>query len=88
VSSKPGAGHADNKYTAGAWSPDFPNEANQKFISTFKKKYGYTPSSYAAQSYDAINLLDAGVRAAKGNISDKKALIAAMENANFIYLKS
>ena len=35
------------------WGPDFPNEANQKFVAAFEKKYNHIPSQYAAQGYDA-----------------------------------
>src|SRR5687768_7384789 len=40
------------------WSPDLKNEANQRYVSDFKKKFGYTPSFYGAQSYDGILLID------------------------------
>ena len=29
------------------WGPDFPNEANQKFVAAFEKKYNRIPSQYA-----------------------------------------
>ena len=42
-----------------------------------------TPSFYGAQSYDGIMLIDSAVRAVKGNLADKKGMIAAMRKANF-----
>jgi branched-chain amino acid transport system substrate-binding protein len=65
------------------WSPDLNNEANNKFVADFKKKYGYIPSSYAAQTYDGIMLLDAAVRQVKGRIEDKDAMRAALRKADF-----
>jgi branched-chain amino acid transport system substrate-binding protein len=65
------------------WSPDLKNEANQKYVGDFRKKYGYTPSFYGAQSYDGILLIDAAVRAVKGDLSNKKGMIAAMRKADY-----
>jgi branched-chain amino acid transport system substrate-binding protein len=66
------------------WSPDLKNPANQKFVEGYKKKYGgKLPSFYGAQSYDGIMLIDSAVKAVKGNLSDKKGMIAAMRKANF-----
>ena len=65
------------------WSADLPNDANKKFVADFKKKYGNEPSFYAAQSYDAANLIASAVAATKGNLSDKGAVQKALEKANF-----
>ncbi len=65
------------------WSPDLKNEANQKYVSDFRKKFGYTPSFYGAQSYDGILLIDSAVRAVKGDLSNKKGMIAAMRKADY-----
>ncbi len=65
------------------WSPDLKNPANQKYVSEFRKKYGKMPVFYGAQSYDGIMLIDSAVRAVKGNLADKKGMIAAMRKANF-----
>jgi branched-chain amino acid transport system substrate-binding protein len=52
-------------------------------VSDFRKKYGKMPVFYGAQSYDGIMLIDSAVRAVKGNLADKKGMIAAMRKANF-----
>src|SRR5258706_10586818 len=66
------------------WSQDLKNEANQKFVADYRKKYGgKTPSFYGAQSYDAILLNHSAVRSVKGNLADKKGMIAAMRKADF-----
>ena len=65
------------------WDPTLDNEANKKFVSDFKAKYGTYPSYYAAQSYDAIMLIASAVEALGGDISDKDALRAELKKANF-----
>ena len=66
------------------WSQDLKNEANQKFVADYRAKYkGKTPSFYGAQSYDGMLLIDSAVRAVKGNLADKKGMIAAMRKADF-----
>jgi branched-chain amino acid transport system substrate-binding protein len=70
-------------YETRYWSPDLKNEANQKYVSDFRRKFGYTPSFYGAQSYDGILLIDSAVRAVKGDLSNKKGMIAAMRKADY-----
>jgi len=65
------------------WSPDLPFEQNQKFVSAFKEKYGTYPSYYAAQSYDAIHLIDSAVRAVGGNLDDMDGMREAMLKADY-----
>ena len=65
------------------WAADLPNDANKKFVTDFKAKFGSEPSFYAAQTYDAAMLIGSAVTAVKGNLSDKKAVQAALEKADF-----
>jgi branched-chain amino acid transport system substrate-binding protein len=65
------------------WSPDFANAANQKFVAEFRKEYKRTPTLYASQGYDDAQLIDATIRATKGNLADKDALRRAMRTAKF-----
>jgi branched-chain amino acid transport system substrate-binding protein len=65
------------------WSPDLKNDANRKYVSDFRKKFGYTPSFYGAQSYDGILLIDSAVRAVRGDLANKKGMIAAMRKADY-----
>jgi branched-chain amino acid transport system substrate-binding protein len=74
---------AIGQYEARFWSPDLDVPASKKYVADFEKKYGYTPSYYGAQSYDAIMLIDSAVRATKGNVKDTKALVAAMRKADY-----
>jgi branched-chain amino acid transport system substrate-binding protein len=72
---------AAGNYETGFWSPDLKNPANTAFVEAFRKKYGYMPSDYAASAYDSVKLIDSGVKAVKGDLSDKKGMIAAMKQA-------
>jgi branched-chain amino acid transport system substrate-binding protein len=65
------------------WGADLPNKANQEFVADFRKKYGRLPSFYAAQAYDAANLIASAVTAVGGDVSKKDAMRAAMEKANY-----
>lgn len=66
-----------------AWSPDLPVAANREFVSSFEKAYNRIPSNYAAQSYDAANLLDSAIAKVKGKVGDKQAFMAALQGADF-----
>ena len=74
---------AVGNYETRYWSPDLKNEANAKYVTDFKKKFGKTPVFYGAQSYDGVMLIDSAVRAVKGNLGDKKGMIAAMRRADY-----
>jgi branched-chain amino acid transport system substrate-binding protein len=71
------------QYETRYWSPDLKNPANEKYVADFRKKYGKLPVFYGAQSYDGIMLIDSAVRAVKGNLADKKGMVAAMRKANY-----
>jgi branched-chain amino acid transport system substrate-binding protein len=74
---------ADGNYEASYWSPDLDNPRNKEFVAAFRKKYNYIPSYYAAQQFDAIFQIDDAVKAVKGNLKDKKGMIARIEKADF-----
>jgi branched-chain amino acid transport system substrate-binding protein len=74
---------AIGQYEARFWTAEIDNPASKKYVADFRKKYGYTPSYYGAQSYDGIMLIDSAVKAVKGNVKDTKGMVAAMRKANF-----
>lgn len=74
---------AANNYEVSFWSPDLDNPRSKEFVAAFRKKYNYIPSYYAAQQFDAINMIDDAVKAVHGNLADKKGMIARMEKADF-----
>jgi branched-chain amino acid transport system substrate-binding protein len=65
------------------WSPDLNVPASKRYVADFRKKYGYTPSFYGAQSYDGMMLIDSAVRMNKGSLADTKAVVAAMRKAEY-----
>ncbi|MDR1967714.1 MAG: ABC transporter substrate-binding protein [Burkholderiaceae bacterium] len=69
--------------SASSWGPDLPFPANKKFVEDFTAKYKRIPSEYAAYAYDAVLLIDSALARTKGNVSDTKALTAAMRAADF-----
>ena len=70
-------------YHTSYWNNSSKDPVNQRFINDFKKKYGYHPSIFAAQAYDMPFLVDSGVKGAKGDPNDVRAMVAAMEKADF-----
>lgn len=65
------------------YDPTLDNPANRKFADAFQAKYGRPPTQYAMQAYDGVQALDSGIRKTKGNVKDRKALVAAMRQADF-----
>ncbi len=78
---------AEGFIAAGNWAPDAENEASQAFVAAFEEKYGYVPGGYAMQAYDAAMLIDSAVAAVGGDLSDKDAVRAALEAADFTSLR-
>ena len=69
--------------TSAPYSPDLDNAENKQFVAAFQAKYKRSPSMYAAQSYDAANLIDSALAKTKGSTADKAALRAALKQADF-----
>jgi branched-chain amino acid transport system substrate-binding protein len=65
------------------WGPDFANPANQRFVKEFEAKYKRIPSQYAAQSYDAAQLLDAAIAKVGGKVDDRRAFMNALRTAEW-----
>jgi branched-chain amino acid transport system substrate-binding protein len=70
-------------YVTGHWSHDLDNPQNKKFVEAFKKKFNYDPSLFAAQNFDGVNLIDSGVKAVKGDLKKRDAIMAAMLKADY-----
>lgn len=80
-------GHGKNAigtFHTNYWDVSSKRADNQKFIKDYVKKYGYHPSNFAAQAYDAPFLLDAAIKAVKGNLKDKQGMIKAMEQVTYL----
>ncbi len=63
------------------WDVALKTPGNAEFISSFTKKYGRTPSHYAAVGFDTAKLLDIAVGKVKGKTTDKDAFAAAVKAA-------
>jgi branched-chain amino acid transport system substrate-binding protein len=68
---------------ASFWTAAMDNAVNKKFVDGFEKKFSRLPSFYAAAGYDTALLLDAAIKAAGGQISDKSAFSKAVGGAEF-----
>jgi len=65
------------------WGPDLPIEASKAFVTAYEGKHKRTPSFYAAQAYDAINLIASAVNAVKGDVSKKDEMRSALRKADY-----
>ncbi len=80
----PAQGEAALGFFSGTtWAPNMDNPVNRAFVREFEAAFNYVPASYAAQSFDAANLLNGAVRRVGGNLADKNALRAAIAAADF-----
>ena len=72
-------GAAEGVYTTLHYSDSLDTPKNNAFRNSFATKFKAMPDVYAVQGYDAGQLLMLGANAVKGDLSNKKALYAAME---------
>lgn len=69
--------------SSGPWGPDLVNPANRRFVEDYERKYKKIPTAFAAQSYDAAQLLDVALAKVRGNVGDKEGLLTALKEAKF-----
>jgi branched-chain amino acid transport system substrate-binding protein len=69
------------------WAPNLDNPQNKKFVASYEAAYNSVPGTYAMQAYDAALLIDSAVKAVKGDLSNKDAVIAALKKADFTSLR-
>ena len=73
---------------AGAnWAPNMDNPQSKVFVAAYEAAYGAVPATYAMQAYDAAMLIDSALKATGGKVSDRDALRAALEKADFASLR-
>lgn len=72
---------AEGVITALHYSDSLDTPRNKKFRLDYAKTFKLQPDVYAVQGYDTGLLLMQGANAVKGDLSNKKALYAAMEGA-------
>ncbi|HRA63506.1 MAG TPA: ABC transporter substrate-binding protein, partial [Burkholderiaceae bacterium] len=72
---------ADGVVTTLHYADGLENAKNKAFRLAYAKQFKLQPDVYAVQGYDSGKLLVLGANAVKGDLSNKKALYAAMEDA-------
>lgn len=72
---------ADGIYTTLHYSDSLDTARNKAFRLAYAKTFKLQPDVYAVQGYDTGLLMIQGANAVKGDLSNKKALYAAMESA-------
>ncbi|MCL4181819.1 MAG: ABC transporter substrate-binding protein [Burkholderiaceae bacterium] len=70
-------------YNGAVWGPDLDNAANRRFVEDFERKYNRIPTQFAAQSYDAAQLIDSALAKVGGDVGNAEALRAALKAADF-----
>jgi len=62
--------------TALNYSADLDNAANMRFTTSYRKKHGSSPTTYAMASYDAAQVLDRAIRLTKGDLTPQQVNLA------------
>lgn len=71
----------ENVYTTSAFFPKDPRPIIQKFVKAYEKRYHNTPTLYAADAYDAMNILAEAIKKAG---TDRRAIRDELaKTANF-----
>jgi branched-chain amino acid transport system substrate-binding protein len=68
--------------TTSWYSAELDNPLNRAFAPTFRKQTKYDPGFYAASTYVSGAVLETALKTIKGNVEDKKALVAAIRSSN------
>jgi branched-chain amino acid transport system substrate-binding protein len=68
--------------TTSWYSAELDNPLNKAFAPAFRKQTKYDPGFYAASTYVSGAVLEAALKATKGNVEDKKGLVAAIRGSN------
>jgi branched-chain amino acid transport system substrate-binding protein len=68
--------------TTSWYSAELDNPLNKVFAAAFRKQFKYDPGYYAGGTYVSGEVLEAALKATKGNVEDKKAFMAAMRGSN------
>jgi branched-chain amino acid transport system substrate-binding protein len=68
--------------TTSWYSAELDNPLNRPFAAAFRKQFKYDPGYYAGGTYVTAEVLEAAIKTTKGNVEDKKALMAAIRSGN------
>lgn len=70
-------------YNSSYWSPDIDNPTSKAFVRAFEKRYGRTPTFYAATAYDTARLIGTALKAVGGDMTKSEEFRAALAKADF-----
>lgn len=76
----------EGTFVGSPWANTNPAPVNQNFVATYKKKYNAEPNQFAAQAYDALNIVAVALKGIKlsGNLdADRRALRDALPAVSF-----
>jgi branched-chain amino acid transport system substrate-binding protein len=59
------------------------NPENEKFVKAYQAKYKVSPGTFSEQGYVAAKVIAMAIDAAKGNLDDKDAFLAALSRLKF-----
>src|SRR5271154_1099684 len=68
--------------TTSWYSAELDNPTNNVFAPAFRKQFKYDPGFYAGGVYVTAEVLEAALNTTKGNMEDRKALMAAIHSNN------
>ena len=68
--------------TTSWYSAELDNPLNKIFAPAFRKRFKYDPGYYAASTYLSGEVLEAALTTTRGQVADKKALMATIHNCN------
>jgi branched-chain amino acid transport system substrate-binding protein len=68
--------------TTSWYSAELDNPLNKAFTTAFRAQTKYDPGYYAGGVHVTCEVLEAALKAVKGNVEDKKALMAAIRGSN------
>ena len=68
--------------TTSWYSAELDNPLNKAFAAAFRNQFKYDPGYYAGGVYVTAEVLEAAIKTVKGNVEDKKALMAAIRGNN------
>ncbi|WP_110187309.1 ABC transporter substrate-binding protein [Pokkaliibacter plantistimulans] len=74
---------AEGVMNSSEWNDDLPAAGNAEFVQAFHTAYGRYPTLYAAQAYDAANLIGSALKQVDGKLDDKDAVRKALMAADF-----
>ena len=73
--------------TTSWYSAELDNPLNKAFAPAFRKQTKYDPGFYAASTYVSGAVLETALKTTKGNVEDKKALVAAIRASNAVTVR-